>query len=85
VGDGLPESVEWARELVAVVLQDDTVSRAVELDKLLRAQSPLALVRAVGLAESVQVGGLEPQRSESRACNHTAAELRQSWSLVARW
>jgi hypothetical protein len=51
--------VELARELVAVVLQDDTVRRAMELDKLLRAQSPLALVRAVALAESMlQVGEL---------------------------
>jgi hypothetical protein len=58
VADGAPESVELARELVAVVLQDDTVRRAMELDKLLQAQSPLALVRAVALAESVQVGEL---------------------------
>jgi hypothetical protein len=49
---------------VAVVLQDDTVTRAVELDKLLRAQSPLALVRAVALAESMlQVGGLATARA----------------------
>jgi hypothetical protein len=42
-----------AKELVVVVLGDDTVKHAVALDELLRRQSPLALVRAVELAELV--------------------------------
>ena len=53
VADGAPESVELARELVGAVLEDAIVQRAVQLDLLLREQSPLALVRAVALAESV--------------------------------
>jgi hypothetical protein len=53
VADGAPESVELAKELVVVVLADDTVKRAVTLDELLRRHSPLALVRAVELAELV--------------------------------
>ena len=53
VAEGKAESVELAKELVVVVLGDDTVKRAVALDELLRKQSPLALVRAVELAELV--------------------------------
>jgi hypothetical protein len=53
VAEGRPESVELARELVGAVLKDAIVQRAVQLDLLLREQSPLALVRAVELAESV--------------------------------
>jgi hypothetical protein len=53
VADGLPESMGLARELVAAVLADDTVTRALQLDELLHRQSPLALVRAVALAEIV--------------------------------
>jgi hypothetical protein len=52
VADGLPESAELARRLVTVVLADALVRRALELDALLREASPLALVRAVELAES---------------------------------
>ncbi len=51
VADGESESVELARELVAVVLGDALVSQALALEDLLRKQSPLALVRAVQLAE----------------------------------
>lgn len=51
VAEGKAESAELARELAVVVLGDDTVKRAVVFDELLRKQSPLALVRAVELAE----------------------------------
>jgi hypothetical protein len=44
--------VELAKELV-VVGGEEMVKRAVALDELLRKQSPLALVRAVELAELV--------------------------------
>ena len=50
VADGLPESVERARELAAAVLRDAVVRRAVQLEVLLREGNPLALVRAVELA-----------------------------------
>ncbi len=53
VAEGLPESVERARALVAAVLGDAIVRRAVQLEVLLREGSPLALVRAVELAEVV--------------------------------
>jgi hypothetical protein len=53
VAEGLPESVERARELVAAVLGDSIVRRAAQLEVLLREGSPLALVRAVELAEVV--------------------------------
>ena len=53
VAEGLPESVERARELLAAVLGDALVRRAMQLDVLLREGSPLALVRAVELAEVV--------------------------------
>ena len=66
VADGLPESVELARELVAVVLSEQMVKRAVVLDELLRKASPLALVRAVELAEGVLEIG---ERATTRATN----------------
>jgi hypothetical protein len=53
VGDGLPESIQLARERVVAVLQDPIVKRALALDELLRDASPLILVRAVQLAEAV--------------------------------
>jgi len=53
VAEGLPESVERARELVAAVLGDAVVRRAAQLEALLGEGSPLALVRAVELAEIV--------------------------------
>lgn len=53
VAEGAAESVELAKELVVAVLGDPMVRRAVALDELLRRQSPLALVRAVELAEAL--------------------------------
>jgi hypothetical protein len=53
VADGAPERVELAEELVAIVLGDALVSQALALEDLLRKQSPLALVRAVQLAERI--------------------------------
>jgi hypothetical protein len=53
VAEGATESVELARQLVMAVLQEPLVRRAVALDELLRKQSPLALVRAVELADAV--------------------------------
>jgi hypothetical protein len=53
IAGGLPESVERARQLVEAVLGDAIVRRAVQLEVLLGEGSPLALVRAVELAEVV--------------------------------
>jgi hypothetical protein len=53
VAEGAPESVELARELVAAVLNRPLVEKAIALDGLLRKQSPLALVRAVELADAL--------------------------------
>jgi hypothetical protein len=53
VAEGAAESVELAKELVNAVLADEMMRRAIELDRLLRERGPLALVRAVTLAESV--------------------------------
>jgi hypothetical protein len=67
VADGLPSSVELARELVRVVLNDGLVKQALALDELLRNTSPLALVRAVRLAEAVlcqDVGSLYARRCD---------------------
>jgi hypothetical protein len=67
VAEGKAESVELARGLVAAVLGNDTVKRAVALDELLRKQSPLALVRAVELAEGLQLqDGVTAKRAASR-------------------
>lgn len=65
VAEGAAESVELAKELVVLVLGDDLVKRVVALDELLRKQSPLALVRAVELAEGLL--------QHARAANHMAS------------
>lgn len=44
-------SVELAQALAATVLGEPLVKRALLLDELLRTRNPLALVRAVQLAE----------------------------------
>jgi hypothetical protein len=67
VADGAPESVELARELVRRVLSDLLVIRAVALDELLLKQSPLALVRAVELADTV----LQDVATTKHAASHT--------------
>lgn len=51
VADGDPAATALADALVATVLDDPITRRAIELDDLLRARSPFALVRAVELAE----------------------------------
>jgi hypothetical protein len=66
VAEGAPESVQLAKELVVAVLGDDTVKRAVALDELLRKQSPLALVRAVELAEGLLQNGVTTKHAASR-------------------
>ncbi|MDQ2642867.1 MAG: hypothetical protein M3020_03565 [Myxococcota bacterium] len=50
VAEGLQESVERAWELVAAVVGDVIVRRAMQVEVLLREGNPLALVRAVELA-----------------------------------
>ena len=51
VADGRGESVQLADHLAAHVLAQEEMRRAVQLRRLLDAQSPFALVRAVELAE----------------------------------
>ena len=53
VADGSPSSVDGARALVAAVLNQPLVKRALALHEMLREASPLALVRALELAEAV--------------------------------
>lgn len=48
--------MELAKALVRSVLSEPLVRPAVTLDELLRKQNPLALVRAVELAETVLTG-----------------------------
>jgi hypothetical protein len=66
VTDGAPESVELARELVRRVLSEPLVIRAVALDQLLLKQSPLALVRAVELADALLQDGATAKHAASR-------------------
>jgi len=56
VADGLPSSVELARELVAVVLREPLLKTAVELAEMLREGNPLALVRSVAFADAILRG-----------------------------
>ena len=56
VADGASESIDFAKELAKAVLGDPLVVRAIELDELLRRQSPLGLVRAVELADGLLAG-----------------------------
>ena len=51
VGD--PESLVFVEKLVAAVLDDPLVQRALEVQRLVRERSPFVLVRAIELAEGV--------------------------------
>lgn len=56
VAEGKAESVELARELVAAVLGDPLVKRAMVVHHLLREEAPLALASAVELAARIATG-----------------------------
>ena len=71
VAEGLPSSTQMARELVAAVLGDVIVRRAMQLEVLLREGSPRALVRAVELAEVVLMSNTK-DRVLAREARRTA-------------
>jgi hypothetical protein len=53
VAEGAPESVEVARALVTAVLDQPLMKRSLVLEDMLQNESPLALVRAVELADGI--------------------------------